>query len=196
MSKKKNNKKNLRQKLKSNLKSPLKLVKENEENFQKPLNFLCRICNKSFTSAAALEKHQKFHVSPSQCRACSECHQIFEKRWLYDQHMAEVHGAGGGGGACPECGEKFSQRPLLLAHIQSQHKKEAKLRCFICSLTFNKKHNLVVHLNSWHPNEKFPYCQVCMEIFKDTKSMESHECPGAEIKSREVICHLHKEPLR
>ena len=110
--------------------------------------------------------------------------------------VKQEHGQGAGGGACPECGEEFAQRPLLLAHIQAQHKKEAKLRCFICGLTFNKKHNLVVHLNSWHPNEKFPYCRVCMEIFNDTKSMDSHECPGAEIRSREVICHLHEEPLR
>ena len=92
MSKKKNNKKNLRQKLKSNLKGPLKLMKENGGNFTKPLNYLCPICNKTFTSAAALEKHQKFHVEPSQCFSCSECAEIFEKRWLYEVHMAEVHG--------------------------------------------------------------------------------------------------------
>ena len=83
MSKKKNNKKNLRQKLKSNLKGPLKLMKENGGNFTKPLNYLCPICNKTFTSAAALEKHQKFHVEPSQCFSCSECAEIFEKRWLF-----------------------------------------------------------------------------------------------------------------
>ena len=94
-------------------------MKENGGNFTKPLNYLCPICNKTFTSAAALEKHQKFHVEPSQCFSCSVCSEIFEKRWLYDLHMAETHGQGGGGGACPECGEEFSQRPLLLAHIQA-----------------------------------------------------------------------------
>ena len=194
MSKKKNNKKNLRQKLKSNLKSPLKLSKD-EENFTKPLNYICPICNKTFPSVVQLEKHQKFHVHQQNLFSCLDCNEIFEKKWLYEQHIAEQHGQHMEKFSCPECGKEFSQRNLLLAHIQSQH-KESKLRCFVCNIHFNKKHNLMVHLNSWHPNEKFPYCPVCMDIFNDTKSLESHECPGAEIKNREVICHLHETPMR
>ena len=193
MSKKKNNKKNLRQKLKSNLKSPLKLAKD-EENFAKPLNYLCPICNKTFPSVAQLEKHQKFHVQ--KCFTCKECHEIFDKKWLYDQHLADKHGHQLEKSVCPECNKEFSQRNLLLAHIQAHHKKKSEFKCFVCNLNFNKKHNLVTHLNSWHPNEKFPYCPVCMEIFSDKKAMDNHECPGAEIKNGAIICHLHEAPIR
>ena len=193
MTKKKNNKKNLRQKLKSNLKSPLKVGKD-EENFTKPLNYLCPICSKTFPSLAQLDKHQKFHVQ--KCFACKDCHEIFEKKWLFDQHMAEKHSKHLEKSVCPECKLEFSQMNLLLAHIQAHHKKKAEFKCFVCSLKFNKKHNLVTHLNSWHPNEKFPYCPVCMDIFSDKKAMDSHECPGAEIRNREIICHLHESPIR
>ena len=175
------------------MKSPLKNAKE-EELFAKPLNYLCPICNKTFTSESQLEKHQKFHVE--KCFSCEACHEIFEKKWLYDQHLSEKHGQQLEKSSCPECNKEFSPPHLLLAHIQSHHKKQTEFRCFVCSLNFNKKHNLVTHLNSWHPQEKFPYCPVCMDIFSDKKAIETHDCPGAEIKNREIVCHLHQTPER
>ena len=159
------------------------------------MNYLCPICNKTFTSESQLEKHQRFHVQ--KCFSCDICHEIFDRKWLYDQHLSERHGQQvEAPAACPECDEEFSPPHLLLAHIQSRHKKDNQFRCFVCSLNFNKKHNLVTHLNSWHPQEKFPYCPVCMDIFNDEKAMETHDCPGAEIKNREIVCHLHQTPER
>ena len=158
------------------------------------MNYLCPICNKTFTSESQLEKHQRFHVQ--KCFSCDICHEIFDKKWLYEQHLTERHGQQLEKSSCPECGKEFSPAHLLLAHIQSHHKKDNEFRCFVCSLNFNKKHNLVTHLNSWHPQEKFPYCPVCMDIFNDQKAIETHDCPGAEIKNREIVCHLHQTPQR
>ena len=158
------------------------------------MNYLCPICNKTFTSENQLEKHQRFHVQ--KCFSCNICHEIFEKKWLYDQHLSEKHGQQLEKSSCPECNKEFSPPHLLLAHIQSHHKKDNQFRCFVCSLNFNKKHNLLTHLASWHPQEKFPYCPVCMDIFSDKKALETHDCPGAEIKNREIVCHLHPTPER
>lgn len=191
--KKKNNKRNLRQKLKSNMKCPKKMDNKDDDNFMKPLNFLCPICNKTFTSILQLKKHQKFHVQKG--FSCNLCHEIFEKKWIYDQHLSEKHGQKLEQAVCPECKKEFSQRNLLLAHIQTYHKEETVFKCFVCSLDFNKKHNLITHLSSWHPNEKVPFCPVCMDIFSDQKGMETHDCPGAEIKNRQIICHLHETPM-
>merc|ERR1712106_35753 len=191
--KKKNNKRNLRQKLKSNMKCPKKVESKDDDNFTKPLNFLCPICNKTFTSILQLKKHQKFHVQKG--FSCNLCHEIFDKKWIYDQHLSEKHGQKLEEAVCPECKKEFSQRNLLLAHIQTYHKEETVFKCFVCSLDFNKKHNLITHLSSWHPNEKIPFCPVCMDIFSDQKGMDTHDCPGAEIKNRQIICHLHETPM-
>eukprot|EP00092_Neocalanus_flemingeri_P012971 GFUD01013976.1.p1 GENE.GFUD01013976.1~~GFUD01013976.1.p1 ORF type:complete len:1261 (+),score=305.37 GFUD01013976.1:94-3876(+) len=192
LSKKKNNKRNLRQKLKSNLKGPKKVPKD-DDNFIKPMNFLCPVCNKTFTSVLQLKKHQKFHVQKG--FSCKLCHEIFEKKWMYDQHLSEKHGQKLEKAVCPECSKEFSQTNLLLAHIQTYHKEETVFKCFVCYLDFNKKHNLITHLSSWHPNEKVPFCPVCMDFFSEQKGMETHDCPGAEIKNRQIICHLHETPM-
>ena len=125
ITKKKNNKRNLRQKLKSNTKF--------QEKSLKTKNFLCTICSKTFSSILQLEKHQKFHVQ--KCFSCKLCHEIFEKKWLYDQHLTEKHNQQLERTICPECKKEFSQRTLLLAHMQTFH----KVRSFIIEIMGRKK---------------------------------------------------------
>ena len=46
-------------------------------------------------------------------------------KWQYEEHRAGKHGDQLEASQCPECPETFSQRTLLLAHMQTFHKERS-----------------------------------------------------------------------
>merc|ERR1711971_371761 len=134
-----------------------------------------------------------FHVQTN--FSCSICGDFFHKKWLYEKHMSMAHGHSESV-KCPECDKCFNVKTNLLAHIQLVHKEEKSYKCFICNLSFNQKQNLFSHHKHWHPDQPIHFCKICIEIFEGVNSLESHDCPGAEVNSGRIVCHLHDTPKR
>ena len=156
----------------------------------------CWTCGKLFKGTPKLFNHTRQHLlnrGLNEEQARKELETQFSPAKL--SHLLRKRG--GIFFTCEICGKLTPSFRRLNQHKKESHKDpNLPATCSKCGKEFENLVKMREHRSKDHPNEKFPYCRVCMEIFNDTKSMESHECPGAEIRSREVICHLHEEPLR
>ena len=81
------------------------------------------ICKSKFHNCSHLDlSWQTFN----RCFPCEECHEVFDLKWQYEEHRASKHGDQLETSQCPECPQTFSQRTLLLAHMQTFHKERWK----------------------------------------------------------------------
>ncbi|CAB4069554.1 KRAB [Lepeophtheirus salmonis] len=145
--------------------------------------YKCSLCNQSFSSQKAFEKHGNFHIEQSSC-TCIECGKTFRKRWALEQHLAIDHRSAESSNdhqaSCEDCGKTFGWKRNLLAHVLLHHQKEIRYRCRYCPLTFLKKKLYLNHHTNKHIDKPPTWCQLCFKVFENSKVLEDHQCDGLE----------------
>lgn len=120
--------------------------------------FVCKICNRIFSSQAELLKHKP------------EC----ELKKL-NRKLRQI-----GKFSCPLCKKTFGSRPSIRQHINWIHNENRKVECEICHEPLTKAtieehrriHNV---LNSHKPNCVSEFeCDICKKVFKSKISIRQH----------------------
>jgi len=156
-----------------------------EEN-HKTEGVLCAICNCLFSSAEALETHQKALNSCSKklgktnsifcCRICGldfddfrqmKNHEILHDRWASSSFSTLDK-------QCPLCFKSFSENRHMQRHYDTVHAKKTEFKCPTCGREFGQKHHLNRHVRTVHELVRAHKCPECGASFGTSKTLKQH----------------------
>jgi uncharacterized Zn-finger protein len=177
----------------------LKKAKQEADDKVKTDHF-CKICNKYFSKAYSLTRHNFLHtgIRPYTCPYCN--HQFVQRSDL-DRHASSVHGSYLKY-HCHLCNKKFKTRGALKCHVV-YHQVSKPLRCHIdgCTKKFRSRkmlriHQIVAHL----PKDKNYTCDYCDKKFVNWEYLKTHinaHIPGGSrfIPKNKLELKLHHNLL-
>merc|ERR1711881_343516 len=168
--------------------------------------FKCEVCNQVFQSMAALQHHVNtiHEVQPQVVQfgkkgqrkgfvpATLQCEYKYSGASLADsltgiavQNIRPFE--------CTTCGQKFSQKHHLRAHILARHeddKTAAKaFACQQCQKRFTRNDHLERHIESVHEKRKQFECAVCAHQFARKHHLSKHIL-AVHAKVKPYGCHL------
>ncbi|EDO37826.1 predicted protein, partial [Nematostella vectensis] len=135
---------------------------------QKPVNFICQLCEAELPSAARLTEHIMRH-QPSGSR-CPICQRHFSRRVGLRFHV-QTH-SGDKPHQCHLCEKAFTKPASLVAHIRT-HSSERPYVCSECNKGFTHPSNLTSHMKTHSDNRPFQ-CSDCDKGFKTSSHLALH----------------------
>ena len=106
----------------------------------------CDICGKSF-----FHSNQKFDLS---------------------RHKRNVHE--GIRFPCEQCGQQFTQKYTLKAHVLGVHERIKRFKCDSCGKLFSRAGQLKTHINVVHNGQKDHKCDSCGKVISQARNMRAH----------------------
>ena len=114
-----------------------------QHDFQNPRSSKnCTVCNKEYTSPAALSMHMRTHTQGCKCPFCGKS---FSRPWLLQGHI-RTH-TGEKPFSCHLCNKAFADKSNLRAHTQT-HSSDKPFSCGKCGKAFALKSYLSKHEES------------------------------------------------
>lgn len=158
-------------------------------------NFLCRVCERTFTRKFDLKRHSKCHTPP-RTNETEETGHVTENdphdKWLqsewdeddmktdYEVILGEECGKEGKRKRvkvttfhCIECGKNFSLKDSYFRHMRI-HTGEKPFTCHICGKQFRDSGGLARHLKDVHARIKKFSCDLCGRSFASKATTEDH----------------------
>ncbi|XP_032231612.2 zinc finger and SCAN domain-containing protein 5A isoform X1 [Nematostella vectensis] len=136
---------------------------------QKPVNFICQLCEAELPSAARLTEHIMRH-QPSGSR-CPICQRHFSRRVGLRFHV-QAH-SGDKPHQCHLCEKAFTKPATLVDHIRT-HSSERPYVCSECNKGFTHPSNLTSHMKTHSDNRPFQ-CSDCDKGFKTSSHLARHQ---------------------
>ena len=99
--------------------------KHNEEELPK-MSYICKKCQKSFTSQRYLKQHQNKKIPCDKIHRCNKCDNVFNTAYILRKHMER----------------KTPCAPDLVPVIKGNNKEN---KCHMCGKTYSSKSNLKKH---------------------------------------------------
>lgn len=169
----------------------------------------CKICNKTFPTAAQLKEHEACHSKETKCDRCGQSF-FGTNHKCSPRHVElmnivtsfadddEIDVTGEDLCFCPFCPMQFSSRSNLLEHQNRQHPNEKSFTCEICARSYAKQKYLDGHMKKHHQNVtaqstaqiKFQ-CAQCHSDFNTAKDLSIHlKLHAAEKEVGEYRCDM------
>ncbi|KAH8253440.1 hypothetical protein KR032_005510 [Drosophila birchii] len=130
-------------------------------------NVVCTLCNASYKSQDALDKHHAYWHEPIEC---PQCFKIVKNRRNYDTHVNVVH-SNKKRYTCGVCEKGFYHKSEMEAH-QKLHGQ--LYSCEQCSFTTRNKKSLSVHVLGQHYKRFAFECKVCNKRFGRRQGLTTH----------------------
>ena len=145
-------------------------------------NFVCEICNKTFSLSRDFKRHQRIHTGEKPYK-CMTCEKSFNQLGILHSHKS-IH-ADEKKFQCQTCNKSFKILQYLKQHekvhsFKKQLEKPKKNKspkiypCEICNISFKTS-------GGWNRHERVhtgarPYkCKDCSKCFKDSGTLRRHE---------------------
>ncbi|XP_073842894.1 uncharacterized protein [Musca autumnalis] len=114
--------------------------------------YICKICNKRFTTQRGLGKHSF---------------------WKHPEILIHTKNA------CELCGSSYKYETSLYKHIREKHPSsiDTEYICEICNQRFATKKSLDVHSNRKHPEAQTPgkhKCEICGACYSESRGLRTH----------------------
>lgn len=141
-------------------------VKNKRASKKTVADYLCRLCNDTFSSQECLKQHLETHigVAPYECTLCNN--KKFASR---NGLLTHIRGhCGLKLFECQTCGKCFSQKVGLTTHL-TLHTGIKPFKCDVCDKTFSRKDKLKTHALR-HSEIKSYNCTTCDKAFKQKAS--------------------------
>ncbi|XP_065572779.1 zinc finger protein ZFP2-like isoform X3 [Artemia franciscana] len=147
-----------------------KTLKRLKKAHVKIKQYICDVCDKSFSQSSIFIKHQRVHTGekPFKCDMCKKCFSESSSLKVHERlHSGEKPFK------CDLCEKTFSKSSHLTQH-QRVHTGDKPFKCNICEKTFSQSSNLINH-KRLHTGEKPFKCDVCEKTFSQSSSLIKHQ---------------------
>ena len=154
-----------------NIKLPPYKVESPSEPHDSEAKHQCNRCQRTYTSNAALMKHQRYYCNFYQTKSftCKYCDKVYLSLGALKMHI-RTHTLPC---TCMICGKAFSRPWLLQGHIRT-HTGEKPYECSYCNRAFADRSNLRAHLQT-HAQVKKYKCQQCAKTFSRMSLLIKHQ---------------------
>lgn len=109
--------------------------------------FSCRFCDKEFTNANSLSRHENVHTGKTPLE-CDVCFKTFISKSILSIHKRSHTGEKPY--ACIICGRSFTQKSHLVLHYRT-HTGEKPYECALCEKKFSSTSGRAEHTRRRHP---------------------------------------------
>ena len=145
------------------------MIRHNLGHSNKGTNMVfCSLCDKTFASKRAMDKHMPFHSKKKPVEFKKE------RTFYLEQNENNRY-------PCPLCHGIFINVESLTKHISSRHNKQEKFgqdfeecSCLICDIVFSKRVNLRRHIQRVHEPIKMHQCKFCDLKVTTERSLKKH----------------------
>ncbi|XP_041983736.1 zinc finger protein 808-like [Aricia agestis] len=167
-------------------------MSSNENSCDKPKEYICDYCTRTFTRYYNLQTHiENCHLNSSCC--CEICYQSFGSPAGLQQHLSRGHNRFGQGlPECDICGRIYARKQNIATHMLTTHllSYRPEIRCDLCCKVFTTERNLRRHAAMLHnPDFEYLTCDTCKRIFKGKDSLVTHiQTVHAPLKDL-IKCH-------
>ena len=159
---------------------------------QKPENFKCSTCYRSFRSILVRDHHSKnCAVSDPTKRntvfECRICNKIFGYKNNLVSHQKAFHGFIGKkilDYPCKHCGEMIKGKLKLSKHIIAAHPEANGELCDLCGKSFKTEIKLLRHISVHRTRERNLHCSFCPKKFFRKDVLAVHE----KVHTNPVFC--------
>lgn len=150
-----------------------KLKRHTSAVHEKIQNFTCSICGMSFHYEKSWLTHEKRHFDKTE--KCDECGKLFFCQQDLRRHFKLSHTEPDIICDYPECGKKFHLNAHLKLHVQTVHQRMKPFACKLCDMTFGQRAVLSRHVNSIHKARRCP-CAIpgCSFTFSRKDKYKNH----------------------
>ncbi|XP_030033833.2 zinc finger protein 16 isoform X3 [Manduca sexta] len=139
------------------------------------INLKCLSCEQTFKYFRQLVSHMN-RMHPSNCFACSECGQSFNKKRDLDHHARVQHRKSY---TCIKCSETFTTNSELQHHRKNSHVST----CNICYKTFSSDSKRLSHMKRDHKTDGAE-CGFCHKVMTTNQGFLRH---AAQCTARDVL---------
>ena len=157
-----------------NIKLPPFKIESGSELQNSEAKHHCNRCQRTYTSNAALVKHQRYYCNFYQTKSftCKYCDKVYLSLGALKMHI-RTHTLPC---TCVICGKAFSRPWLLQGHIRT-HTGEKPYECSYCNRAFADRSNLRAHLQT-HAQVKKYKCEQCAKTFSRMSLLIKHQNNG------------------
>ena len=166
-------------------------------DYKNPHMVFCSLCDKTFSSKIAMDKHmplhskkkplefkkeRTFYLAPNENKRypCPLCHGIFITVESLTKHISSRHnkqekfGQDFEGCSCRKCDIVFSNRTNLRRHIQRVHEPIKMHQCKFCDLKVTTERSLKKHILTIHEGKRPFECKHCDVKYKTWTTLNKH----------------------
>ncbi|XP_068083900.1 zinc finger protein 668 [Anabrus simplex] len=151
--------------------------------------YVCSLCNKHFNDQLVFKYHKRMHKSRKPY-ICDHCNQKFAREKTLERHkLTHAVPLPEQRLGCPVCGEGFSQKTLLKAHLKKEHASKDK-SCRECGQCFKTRRSLELHTVMVHQGNGAGafVCDICGKRFALEIRLKYHQVMHYERQYRCNIC--------
>ena len=150
----------------------------------------CEKCDETFPTEPELYRHSC--VQQPGKHECNICGRGFKEKLLFTGHMLK-HGHNKLL-VCALC-EAIVTESYCGNHMKTHHVETFKFHiCTICSLVFSQKHMLISHLQETHSDEKSYQCDLCDKVFPSIEQLNRHTVTDCTLHVCEQCCIVFPDP--
>lgn len=149
-----------------------------------PKPYVCKVCQKHFSTTHRLVAHWKLHTGETLPHSCTVCAKQFSsKRDLFKharEHATEKH-------YCRFCQQRFTTKQSLDVHERTCSGELSSFICYVCEERLSTKASLVDHIRA-HAGDRPFGCSICPAHFRLKNQLALHMKAHAEGKAKTYIC--------
>ena len=125
----------------------------NENEYIEP-QFICKICNKTFTRHGRMQEHISAVHEGDKKFKCEKCDFATGRAKQLKQHIEVVHNCSHKCDICEQC---FSSAFKLKYHKESVHEGKTRFNCNLCDKHYSLEEGLTQHMEKVHDEYQRPY---------------------------------------